>query len=157
MVNPSKSCIRLFLLSFFMLLSIRVAKNTVVVNGDSMYPTFTDGQVLLNRVVPPTKENMEGHPVCIVRLSDGNLVLKRLVGYPNQTVELVDGDTYVDGELLLECEDSWDNIIFQLGSDEYLFLGDNRDHSMDARHWSQPAVSSDAIIGIITDSELNAR
>lgn len=128
------------------------AGRLIVVSGDSMYPTYSNGQyILVNRVSDET-DIPENNPVCWVHLPNGSNVIKRLIGYPGDVIELVDGDTYRNGNLLMRrSTNSWDNQIFTLGANEYLFLGDNRANSLDGRMWDF-SVGIENIYGVVPDS-----
>lgn len=126
------------------------------VHGESMEPTFSEGDCLIASS-PRGTDSLAGHPVCWVRLDSGENVIKRLIGYPGQTVHLLNGDTYVDGYCVMHIGEleSLDNRIFSLGTDEYLFLGDNRDNSLDGRAWNPPYVHFDNIKGVVRNSTLS--
>lgn len=80
--------------------------------------------------------------------------VKRIIGLPNETVQIKDGLIYINGELLEEHYGK--NSILNagiaaepitLGEDEYFVLGDNRLKSKDSRYLSVGLVSRDLIEG----------
>jgi signal peptidase I len=82
----------------------------------------------------------------------GDPLIKRLVGLPGDTVEIRDGDVYINGQALDEpylhglhtpCLSSCTTT--RLGDDEYFVMGDNRPNSMDSRSFG--AVHGDQIVG----------
>jgi signal peptidase I len=84
--------------------------------------------------------------------SKDELLIKRVIGLPNETIVIRDGRVYVDGKMLDEsyvndfctfrsCNGEW-----QLGPDQYFVLGDNRSHSLDSHAFGP--VSRSSIIGI---------
>jgi len=83
-------------------------------------------------------------------LNDKRLV-KRLIGMPEDTVEVKEnGNVYVNGEKIdepyaVKCDGEAKTFNVPKGS--YLFLGDNRPISYDARYWTNPYISEDKIIG----------
>lgn len=94
----------------------------------------------------------------IVFLPNGNqnthFYVKRVVGLPGETVQIREGNVYIDGVLLAENE-LFDKIAdpgiaqseLLLGSDEFFVLGDNRNSSEDSRSGNIGAVKKDSIIG----------
>ncbi len=66
--------------------------------------------------------------------------VKRVIGVPGDTVEVIEGAVHVNGEPLAEpyldaelCRLMQERAPITLGRDEYFVLGDNRDHSSDSR------------------------
>lgn len=108
----------------------------VVISGDSMERTLLDGDIVLaSTILSPVL----GDCYMLKEPEGKYFVVKRLVGLPGDNVELKDGVLYRNGELLMGAiDDCWDNAIWNLDEDEYLFLGDNRAESYDGRHWPRP-------------------
>ena len=125
------------------------------VHGNSMAPSYEDGQFVLCQTA---ELNLIGYPVCWVQTKNGNNIIKRLIGYPGDVVSLSGGNTYVNDCFICSYQPDYDGeCVFELGEDEYLFLGDNRGDSIDGRHWAEPYVSRDQIKGVIIDSQLDLR
>ena len=78
-------------------------------------------------------------------------LVKRLIGLPGETVELKkDGSVYINGEKLNEpyvTNAEGISKIFNVPEEHYLFLGDNRPVSKDARYWVRPYIESNKIVG----------
>lgn len=77
--------------------------------------------------------------------------LKRVIGLPGETVEIIDGEVFIDSELL--TEDYLKEIPvgsygpFEVPEQSYFMLGDNRNMSEDARYWENTYVEEKKIIG----------
>lgn len=112
--------------------------------GQSMEPTISSGdKVLTNRLVYHMTSPERGD--LVVFKPNGNesshYYIKRVIGLPGETVQIIDGFIYIDGEVLVE-EIKFDKIQFagtaedpiKLGNDEYFVLGDNRNASEDSRN-----------------------
>jgi signal peptidase I len=126
----------------------------LMVDGPSMEPTFYTGQfVLVSRlnyiIVPPQRGQL-----VVFHLPSNNDqdYLKRVIGLPSETVEMRDERLYINGQLLNESyiATACDNIhcpdgIWQLGTDEYFVVGDNRNNSNDSRYFG--AITRQMLVG----------
>ncbi|MCD8011372.1 MAG: signal peptidase I [Lachnospiraceae bacterium] len=80
------------------------------------------------------------------------LYVKRVIGVPGDTVEVVGGTVYLNGEALeelylkeeMEDEDAGPYVVPE---DSYFVMGDNRNNSLDARYWENTYVTSEMIVG----------
>ena len=94
----------------------------------------------------------------VVFLPNGNekshYYVKRVIGIPGDTVQIKEGEVYVNGELF-EDEDEFAPILdaelaaepVKLEEDEYFVLGDNRNNSEDSRYANIGNVKKEYIIG----------
>lgn len=125
--------------------------------GDSMESALYNGQeILINRFLYKLSSPKRGDVV--VFLPNGNqnthYYVKRIIALPGETVQIMNGKVYIDGELLEEDE-SYDKIIdagiaeneVTLENDEYFVLGDNRNSSEDSRSGNIGAIEKKNIIG----------
>ncbi len=82
---------------------------------------------------------------------DEKRLVKRLIGLPGETVEVKnDGSVYINGEKLDEpYAVKAEGIVktFKVPENHYLFFGDNRPLSYDARYWKNPYIDESKIIG----------
>lgn len=84
------------------------------------------------------------------------LYVKRVIGLPGETVEIVDGKVYIwqdetgEEKLLLEETYLKEEAVgsygpFHVPEDSYFMLGDNRNNSWDSRKWENKFVSKEKI------------
>ncbi|MEY8480753.1 signal peptidase I [Lachnospiraceae bacterium 48-21] len=127
------------------------------VSGSSMETTLSDGDNLIvdklsYRFWEPKRYDIIVFPY---QHEENTFYIKRIIGLPGETVQVVDGYTYVDGEILssdvygAEVMDSPGIAAtpIQLGEDEYFVLGDNRNHSSDSRDASVGVLKRENLIG----------
>ena len=81
------------------------------------------------------------------------LFIKRLIGLPGETVEIIDGKVYINGSEE-PLEDSFINGApsgnygpFEVPEGCYFMLGDNRNNSKDSRFWNNKYVRFDQLVG----------
>lgn len=141
-------------LAFVLVFSVGMRTSVI---GDSMEPVLYNGQeILMNRIL--YRISMPKRGDVVVFMPNGNqnshLYVKRVVGLPGETVQIRDGNVYIDGLMLAE-DDRFDKIVdpgiaqneLLLASDEFFVLGDNRNSSEDSRSGNIGAVKKDTIIG----------
>lgn len=79
------------------------------------------------------------------------LIVKRVIGLPGETIEILDGRILVNGEPLQAeyggVEETEDMPAVVVDSDSFFVLGDNRDHSIDSRSWEEPFVRKKELRG----------
>lgn len=112
--------------------------------GQSMEPTLGSGDnVLTNRFIYNLTTPKRGDLVVFKPNGDQNShdYIKRVVGLPGETIQIIDGFIYIDGEVLVE-DIKFDKMTYEgvaeeaitLGAEEYFVLGDNRNASEDSRN-----------------------
>ena len=119
----------------------------VRVDGASMNKTLENGQILLLYKLGSIKRF---DIVVLDEEIEDEIIIKRIIGMPNDTVEIKNGKIYVNDEEIEEeyaygQTSDYDKIT--LKDDEYFILGDNRPISKDSRYFGP--VKEDEIIGKI--------
>lgn len=136
-------------------------KNYVIINADvptgSMENTIMPGDRLIGNRLAYIKNTPERGDIIIFRYPDDEeeLYVKRVIGLPGETVDIVDGKIYIDGatEPMEEeyLKENWTvatgDYHFEVPEESYLVLGDNRNDSWDARYWTNTYVHLDKILG----------
>ena len=126
------------------------------VNGDSMNVTLEDGDNLIVDKLSYRFSEPERYDIIVFpyQYQEKTYYIKRIIGMPGETVQIIDGVVYIDGEML---DESYGKEVMQysgvagdpieLGDDEYFVLGDNRNNSSDSRDPSVGNIKEDQIIG----------
>ena len=124
------------------------------IEGDSMSTTILDGDKILE-IANLKIVNIDRGDIISFKSKDAETVIKRVIGLPNETVEIINGTVYINGKALeedytqLKYTDNIDALgSVKLGNDEYFVLGDNRFRSMDSRSVQIGPVKRDDIIGV---------
>ena len=126
------------------------------VNGDSMNVTLEDGDNLIVDKLSYRFSDPERYDIIVFpyQYQEKTYYIKRIIGMPGETVQVIDGMVYIDGEML---DESYGKEVMEyagvasdpieLGEDEYFVLGDNRNNSSDSRDPSVGNIKEDQIIG----------
>lgn len=112
------------------------------VSGSSMETTLSDkdqliGDKMTYRFRDPKRYDIVVFPY---QYQDNTYYIKRIIGLPGETVQILSGMVYIDG---MRLDEHYGNEIMEnpgiaeepltLGEDEYFVLGDNRNNSSDSR------------------------
>ncbi len=126
------------------------------VSGDSMLATLHDGDNLIVDKISYRLREPERFEIIVFpyRYAEDTYYIKRIIGLPGETVQIIDGYVYIDGEQLdedygLEVMNNPGNAAepIKLGDDEYFVLGDNRNHSADSRESGVGVLHRNELIG----------
>lgn len=140
----------LLTLAIFAIVNLTTARVRVI--GPSMQPTFRgDGSelIIVSRLTYLWSAPQRGDVVVLRTAASGSEdLIKRVIGLPNEKVQIVAGHVWVDGTPLQEpyavglsaSDQSWD-----LGPDQLFVLGDNRAFSRDSHSFGP--ISLEELVG----------
>jgi len=113
----------------------------VWITSGSMIPTLEVKDRLIVTRVHNAESLKEGDIVLFKNDEfEGETLIKRLIGLPGDKIEIKEGIVFRNGEQLKEeyvKNNERYNGTFQIPQGKYFFLGDNRAHSDDSRHWEK--------------------
>ena len=123
-------CLFIFLYSFIF--------RPVVVNGVSMQPTFSDGQIISSKVYTSTTKLSYGDVVVALNPETNILVIKRVVGLPGDILSIDGKALRRNGVYLYDSYGPIDEpgILsedYVVPEDTVFLMGDNRNDSEDSR------------------------
>ena len=121
-----------------------------------MEPTLSHGDNLIIDKISYRFSDPERYDIIVFpyQHADNTYYIKRIIGLPNETVQIRDGYVYINGvksdehygkEVIRDAKMAAEPIV--LGDDEYFVLGDNRNNSSDSRDPSVGVLHRKQLIG----------
>ena len=134
----------LIIVAAALLLSLLITKfvaHHTAVDGSSMSDTLSDGDQLIVQQVSYYFHDPERFDIVVFPISTEDNYIKRVIGLPGETVQIIDGQVYINGKVLADDRYGLERIqdpgmaadIIYLKNNEYFVLGDNRNASVDSR------------------------
>ena len=123
----------------------------VKIPSESMYPTIKIGdKITVTRVYNKSKLK-RGDIVVFYSYELKDRLIKRLIGLPGDEIDIKDGgEVFINGNKIEEPYVVYKEGLgkqFKVPQGKYLFLGDNRASSLDARKWENPYIDIKDIKG----------
>lgn len=136
---------------------VHFVHHNTLVSGNAMYPTISDGDRLIldtvsYKLLKPGRFDVAVFPS---KFEEDVYYIRRIIGLPGETVQIVDGKVLINGVELKEkyALEAMTNAglassVITLAANEYFVLGDNRNDSSDSR---------EPIIGTIRGEDMVGR
>ena len=108
----------------------------IKVNGDSMYSTLKDKDIMILDIVKYRHSKIKRFDIVVVDIKS-EYIIKRVIGLPGEKVEYKDNKLYINGKLVKDKYGQGDtkDFYFTVPKGHYFVLGDNRGNSLDSRYF----------------------
>jgi signal peptidase I len=132
-VRPHRTLFRVVLWAILSLAFFHHLLVPIQIIGSSMSPTYSNGSLnLVNRWSYAGRTPHRGDVIAV--RAEGELLLKRIVALPGETVAIVRGEIEVDDQVLSDqfstLKVPWEMDPIRLGANEFFVIGDNRPASV---------------------------
>lgn len=155
--SEKKSVIKWIVICFFVIMTAamisRYAYRIMLIQGDSMAPTFRNMQMVILDV--HSRNFTAGDVVAFYCPGFDSVLVKRIVAGPQDGICISEGKLMVNGEIspyYKEAEFEFSGLLKterRLDENEYIVIGDNISESKDSRYSEVGIVPGSAIIGKI--------
>jgi signal peptidase I len=135
----------------------RYGLETMTVSGEYMSPTLTTGDSIMINKLSYRLHKVHRNDVVVVQQSGSEhsyLTLERVIGLPGETVQIQEGQVYINGKQL---DEKFDFPLMEnagmaqepvtLEKNQYFVLGDNRNECEDSRNATVGNVTKSEIVG----------
>ncbi len=136
---------------------VRISLEKTTLVDASMEPTLLAGDEILIDTLTYRVRKPKRFEVVVFQQGDEEhsfYNIKRIIGLPGETVQILEGEVYINGECLTEKNNvdamllpGLANYEIHLEDDEYFVLGDARNNSEDSRYATVGNVSEEDLIG----------
>lgn len=127
--------------------------NAKVPSGSMETTIMTGDRVIANRLAY-LNSSPKRFDVVVFRFPDDESrdFVKRVIGLPGETVEIIGGQVYINNSPLDDSgyvheHPTGDYGPFKVPPRSYFMLGDNRNNSFDSKDWEHPFVAEHKILG----------
>lgn len=131
--NPKWTMFRIFLMIGLFVVFFKVLFFPIRVTGDSMIPSYHDGQIkLVYRYAYKKHKPVRGDVVAIkTKKNQKYCYLKRIIGVPGEIISIQSGTIYIGGvalnEKYVKYQNDWNmDQSIRLKKNQYFVIGDNR-------------------------------
>lgn len=125
------------------LIFIRLFLFPIQVVGDSMCPTYNNGDMLMSNIFINRNNLERGDIITFYERASNKVLIKRIIGVPGDEIKLTTNGLVINDQLFKD--DFSTNMeypkigmaFWRLEEGEYFVLGDNRNYSIDSRSFGK--------------------
>ena len=162
--------VRFAFIALIIVIPIRIfVAEPFVVSGSSMVPTFENGDYLIIDKISYKLSDPKRDDVVVFQYPGDitKFFIKRIIGLPNETVDIRGSDVTITNEeypeglklnQLFVKNPANNDTHFELKKDEYFVMGDNRSASSDSRYWGavkRPLITGKALLRLLPTSKID--
>lgn len=153
-ISMKENLLLFFLVVFFF--TFVLSQNSIP--SDSMETTIGVGDRIIVSMLPYYYRSPQRGEIVVFNGPDGKKWIKRVIGLPGETIDIREGNIYIEGEKLQEwaylpeeglsaCDPRFEDVGFPytIPEESYFLMGDNRLASWDSRYIG--AVSEEEVTG----------
>lgn len=123
--------------------------------GESMSPTFENGEVLIIDKLTPRFIDLKRGDIISFYDNESKYLVKRVIGLPGEYIEIKDNRIYINNEEIKDYVEGVNTENFKLEDigyskipkDMYFVMGDNRENSLDSRDYRIGLIEKNSIVG----------
>ena len=115
------------------------------ITGISMLNNLKENDIV---IIDKTKKIFDRFDIVVLKNEEDELVVKRIIGLPGESIGCEDGKVYINENILKETYVSSKTSTFsiqKIPKDKYFVMGDNRSNSIDSRVYGP--VKTEKIVG----------
>lgn len=148
-----KMCIAAFILGI--LITQLCLINAIVPTGSMKNTIYPNNKLIASRLSYINKAP-ERFDIIVFKYPDNEKesFIKRIIGLPGETIEIIDGKVYINNKKIplsepyITSETPLGNFgPYKIPKNHYFVLGDNRNDSKDSRYWENKFVAKNKILG----------
>ena len=148
--DPWRTClteiIETVLIAVVLYVTVNALIPRILVDGKSMEPSFQHNDRVIVNALAFRLGDLDRGDVVVFEREDGRDYIKRVIGLPGDTIEILGGQVYLNGLMISEpyimVPIIMDKTAETIPPNTVFVMGDNRNDSSDSRVWGPVSVDN---------------